>query len=66
MGTKNNFRVYETGDLVNISLNNSDAGLGIVLDKIFAADGLEEYYQVQMCNDGCIINCFYYELRYIS
>jgi uncharacterized protein YijF (DUF1287 family) len=63
---KNNFRVYETGDLVALRIDNSDAGYGIVLDRVFGADGMEEYYMIEMCNNSSQIYCFYYELEYIS
>ncbi len=63
---KNSYHPYAPGDLVNIAIDNSDAGLGIILNKVFSADGLEEYYQIEMCNNGAIINCFFYELALIS
>ena len=63
---KNNFRVYEAGDLVALTIDNGDAGYGIVLDMLFGADGMEQYYIVESLHDGQIIRCFYHELAYIS
>jgi len=63
---KNKFRVYEAGDLVALTIDNNDAGYGIVLDMLFGADGMEQYYVVESLHNGQIIHCFYYELAYIS